>query len=330
MNVGILGFAHSHAAGYATRLNALPNAHLVAAYDADPDRLANAVRDFGGTPYSDPGDLLARDDLDAVLVFAETSRHAELVIAAAHAGKHVLCEKPLATTLSDANRMVEACQQAGVRLGTIFPMRFNASIASLRTAIAAGAVGTPLAVNSTNNGQMPPGWFRDPSLAGGGAVMDHVVHCADLLRWVFATEITEVYAEVDTAFTPGLPVDDVGVLMLRLANGMTASIDASWNRSKSWPTWGGLTFEVVGSDGVLAANAFAEQLRLASDAAARYSYVSWGEDPDLKLLNSFIAAIEQGAEIPVSGVDGVRALEAALAAYESSRTARPVSTSSLA
>jgi len=118
--------------------------------------------------------------------------------------------------------------------------------------------------------------------------------------------------------------------MLRLANGVTASIDASWNRAKSWPTWGGLTFEVVGSDGVLAANAFAEQLRLASDATARYSYVPWGEDPDLKLLNSFIAAIEQGTELPVSGVDGVRALEAALAAYESSRTARPVSVSSLA
>ncbi len=324
MNIGILGFAHGHAAGYAARINALSNAQLVAVHDADPDRLAKASHDFGGEPYEDPALFLARNDLDAVLVFAETSRHADLVIAAAQAGKHVLCEKPIASTVEDARRMVDACERAGVQMGTIFPMRFNSGIATLREAVISGRAGTPLAVNSTNNGQMPPGWFRDPLLAGGGAVMDHVVHCADLLRWVFTTEIVEVYAEVDTAFTPDLPVDDVGVLMLRLANGVTASIDASWNRPQSWPTWGGLTFEVVGSDGVVAANAFAEQLRMASDSAARYRYIPWGEDPDLKLLSNFITAIETGTPVSVSGSDGIRALEVALAAYESSRTGRPV------
>ncbi len=155
--------------------------------------------------------------------------------------------------------------------------------------------------------------------------MDHVVHVADLLRWVFATEIVKVYAEIDTRFTVGLQVDDAGILMIRLANGMTASLDASWSRPKNWPTWGGLTIDVVGDRGVLGVDMFAENLQLIEDRSSHYAFLPWGEDADLELLRSFVDAIQRDVEVPVTGEDGVKALEVALCAYESARRHESVS-----
>lgn len=324
MRFGILGFAHGHAHGYAHRLNTLPDAELAAIYDHDAERLPNAVSQYGGTAYTDHADLLKREDVEAVIVMAETSRHRELVIAAAETGKHVLSEKPIATTRADGAAMVAACRERGVTFGTIFPMRFHPATFGLRQAIREGGIGTPLAVNATNHGTMPPGWFQDPVLAGGGAVMDHVVHVADLLRWIFDAEISEVYAEIDTRLTPGIPVDDVGILMVRLSNGITASLDSSWSRAKTWPTWGGVTLDVIGTDGVLAVDAFAERLRLVEDRGPSHVFVPWGEDPDLALLQAFIAAAREGRDPPVTGEDGLRALEVARCAYESARRQAPV------
>jgi predicted dehydrogenase len=325
MKLGFLGFAHGHAAGYAARINHQPDLQLGAIFDRDPGRLASAISQYGGAPCSDPAELLAEPDIDTVIVMAETGLHADLVVAAAEVGKHVLCEKPIATNRVDAQRMVEACARHGVKFGTIFPMRFNTALISAKSSIQSGAIGTPAAVSGTNNGQMPLGWFQDPMLAGGGAVMDHVVHLVDLYRWMFQTEIVEVFAEIDTRFTPNLPVDDVGLLMLRFANGMTASIDCSWNRPPTWPTWGGLTVEVVGTDGVISVDAFSEQMRMASSETGRLTYVPWGDDPDLHLLRAFVNAVREDDPPPISGLDGLRALDVALCAYESAQRSAPVS-----
>jgi predicted dehydrogenase len=141
---------------------------------------------------------------------------------------------------------------------------------------------------------------------------------------MFDAEIVEVYAEIDTRLTPGIPVDDVGILMVRLSNGLTASLDSSWSRAKTWPTWGGVTLDVVGTGGVLAVDAFAERLRLVEDQTPRHVFLPWGEDPDQALLLSFIAAARDRRPAQVTGVDGLRALEVARCAYESARLNMPV------
>src|SRR5438094_400261 len=105
-------------------------------------------------------------------------------------------------------------------------------------AIADGAIGEVLAVKGTNHGSLPPGWLTDPALAGGGAVMDHTVHVADLLRWILEREFVSVYAEIDTLLHPGLPVDDCGTLLLEMEGGVFASLDPSWSRPRTFPTWG--------------------------------------------------------------------------------------------
>lgn len=324
LKLGILSFAHLHADGYARCLQSMPDVELAAIADADEARGRGAVARYGGDYYRDYHDLLARDDIAAVIVTTPNVDHHALTLAAAAAGKHVLCEKPLATTRPDALAMIAACREAGVKLQTAFPMRFSPPAIALRQLVRDGAVGTPLAIMATNPGRMPGGWFGDPTLAGGGAVMDHTVHVVDLLRWIFEREITSVYAEIDTRIHPGLPVDDVGLLLLGLDGGLFSSLDASWARAKTWPIWGGLTMEVIGDRGVVAMNAFNQNLQWFDDRRGRYQLLPWSEGGDPGMIRGFVDAIRDDTPPPVTGEDGLHALEVALCAYESARRRAPV------
>ncbi|MFL5759408.1 MAG: Gfo/Idh/MocA family protein [Thermomicrobiales bacterium] len=324
MKVGIISFAHGHANKNARCLAQVPDVELTAIADCDEARLRAAVEQFGGDAYVDYRDLLARDEIEAVLITSPNAEHREHVIAAAHAQKHILCEKPIATTRADGRAMIAACREQGVKFQIAFPVRFSAPAAILRQKVREGAVGTPLAVKATNPGRYPGGWFGDPALAGGGAVMDHTVHVADLLRWIFEAEITQVYAEIDTRVHPDLPVDDVATLMLVLSNGIFASLDPSWSRPKSWPTWGGLTMEVVGDRGVLAMDAFSQHLELIEDGGPSYVFVPWTQGGDLPMIRSFIDAVRNDTDPLVTGEDGLRATEVALCAYESAKRREPV------
>jgi len=322
--VGILSFAHVHAPGYARCLREMPDIALVAVADENAARGRAAVAEFGGEWYADYRALLARDDIEAVIVTAPNAYHREIVVAAAEAGKHVLCEKPLATTRHDALAMIAACREHQVTLMTAFPMRFSPPAIALRAAVQAGEVGEPLAVMATHHGTMPPGWFSDPAQSGGGAVMDHTVHVADLLRWIFGREITRVYAEVDTRIHPGIAADDVAILLMEMDNGVFASLDPSWSRPATWPIWGGLTIDVIGTGGVVAMNAFNQNFQRFDDRTGRYRLVPWADGGDPAMLRAFFDAIANDTAPPVTGEDGLHAMEVALCAYESAKRREPV------
>jgi predicted dehydrogenase len=324
MKVGIISFAHGHANGNARCLAQMPGVELAAIADCNDERLREAVDQFGGDAYADYRDLLARDDIEAVLITSPNAEHWEHVIAAAEAKKHILCEKPIATTRADGLAMLTACREHGVKFQTAFPVRFSAPATTLCRMVREGAVGTPLAVKATNPGRYPGGWFGDPALAGGGAVMDHTVHVVDLLRWIFEAEITQVYAEIDTRLHPDLPVDDVATVMLSLSNGVFASLDPSWSRPKTWPTWGGLTMEVIGDRGVISMDAFGQHLQLVEDRGPSHIFVPWAEGGDLPMIRSFVDAIRNDTDPLVTAEDGLRAMEVALCAYESAKRREPV------
>jgi len=325
VRVGMISFAHEgHAASYAASLRQIPGVELVAVADDNEVRGRDYATRLGTTFHAEYRELLADPSIEAVVICSENARHRELTIAAAEAGKHILCEKPLATTRDDGLAMIAACEAHGVKLQIAFPMRFSPPAIALRDAVRAGTIGTPLMVMATNPGRMPPGWFGDPALAGGGATMDHTVHVADLLRWIFGQEITSVYAEVATRIHQEIQADDIGVLLLGLDGGLSASLDASWTRAQTWPIWGGLTMEVVGERGVLSMDAFAQNIQHFDDRAGRYALLPFTEGGDPQLVQSFIEAIREDSVPLVTGEDGLRALEVALCAYASARWHEPV------
>ncbi len=196
MRIGILSFAHLHAEAYIQNLRAIPGVDMIGIADEDMERGQHYANLFDSPLYADYQSLL-NDEPDGVIVCSENAKHRPLVELAADAGVHILCEKPLATTLSDAQAIIDACHKANVILMTAFPMRFSAPAMGLKEQLDAGALGQIYCLNTTNQGRMPINerqWFVDRELAGGGAIMDHTVHLADMLRYYFDSNITEVFA----------------------------------------------------------------------------------------------------------------------------------------
>jgi len=322
IRLGMISFAHMHAWSYAEQVRALPNATLVALADDNVDRARAAGDRFGvERVYATHRDMLAKEPLDAVIVCSENVRHAEHAIDAMTAGKHVLCEKPLATTPEDALRMVRAAEQHRVALMTAFPCRFHPAARRAAAVLSGRRIGRVLAVNGTNHGRNPGGWFITPELSGGGAIADHTVHVVDLLRWATGQEVVEVFAEA-TQFDPKLSVEDGALLSLRFDD-FVATLDASWSRPAANPVWGDVTLEIVGSEGLVSLDLFAQDFQVVRDRDSRVVFENWGDDMDGALVLEFLEAVERGREPAVTGLDGLRAVEVVDAAYRSLRSGSP-------
>jgi UDP-N-acetylglucosamine 3-dehydrogenase len=321
VRVGIVSFAHLHAASYASALNSLNGlADFVGVSDDDEARGREAAERYGVRFLSEK-ELLS--EVEAVVVCTENVGHRRAVEAAVGGRVHVLCEKPIATTVEDAGAMIRAAREAGVRLGTAFPVRYVPAIREAKREVMAGSVGRVVGISGTNHGQNPGGWFTDPELSGGGAVMDHTVHVADVLRWMFGTEVESVYAEVGGFYGSG--TDDAAILTLELANGVFATIDPSWSRGAGYPFWGDLTMTITGTRGVVDVDAFSPSLTVYKHDEPGTEQESLDEDMDRLMLGDFLRGIRDGEPRGASGVDGLRALEVALAAYRSGREKEPVS-----
>jgi UDP-N-acetylglucosamine 3-dehydrogenase len=319
VRVGIVSLAHVHAAPYADVLTSLDSADFVGVSDDDASRGREAARRFGVSFFEDTRGLF--EAVDAVLVCSENNNHAEDTISALESGVHVLCEKPLATTPGDAWAMIRASQQTGRQLRVAFPVRYLPAVRQAGEIVRSGGIGRILAVNGTNRGQIPSGWFLDRAASGGGAVMDHTVHVADALRWMLDTEAKSVYAEVGTFFGAG-EIDDGAILTLEfergtVANGAFATIDPSWSRGTSYPTWGDVTLRITGTAGVLDVDAFAPDLTTFDHEAGNVSWMHTGEDMNVLMVQDFLRGVAENSPAGASGVDGLRALEIVLAAYAS-------------
>ena len=326
MKIGIMSFAHLHAEAYIHNLRAIPGVEFIGIADEDLERGRHFADLYDAHLFPGYEAMLATKP-DGVLVCSENSKHRPLVEMAAQAGVHVLCEKPLATTLEDAQAIVDVCREAGVTLMTAFPMRFSAPLVEVKGQLAANALGQIYCFNTTNQGRMPiheRAWFVDKELAGGGAVMDHTVHLADILRWFLHSEVVEVYAQANHILhADKVDVETAGLLMLTFADGTFATIDCSWSKPLNYPTWGGLTLEIISERGLTVVDGFNQNLNLFTQEPAGNSWAYWGSDANQGMMAEFVNALREGRETAVTGEDGYKALEITLAAYKSIDTGKP-------
>jgi len=320
----ILSFAHLHAYSYATVIRNLPNTELVAIFDDNRERLYEVGRRFGVDKlYYDYEELLRKEELDAVIVTSENARHREMVTVATERGVHVLCEKPIATSLKDADEMIASAERAGVKLQIAFVMRYHPATVKVKEIVDAGEIGKILTITSTNHGKYPGGWFGIPELSGGGAIMDHTVHVADLMRWYTGSEVVEVHAYVGENIRSYLRCEDCALISLRFKDGTIASIDCSWSRPDEWPIWGDVFLQIIGTEGCIVVDAFRSAVHYAGGGTP-LTWASFGTNPDEEMIKHFVKVIEEDLEPRASGVDGRKALEIALAAYLSNERGRPI------
>jgi len=325
IRIGMLSFAHMHAYSYAGCLKQIAGLELVGVADDDPARGQAAAEQFDTRFFPSTATLLD-EKLDGVIICAENAKHRPLTELAAPRVPHILCEKPIAMTLSDAQAMIQVCADHSTKLQIAFPVRFSPPVQRLKALLDKDTLGRIYSVKATNHGSMPGGWFVDKALAGGGAVIDHTVHVVDLLRWFWNTEVTEVYAEIGYSLLhPDLGIDDAGLLSFELAMGAYGTLDTSWSRPKSYPTWGDVKLEVLGERGIARVDAFNQNLAVYSDRHGTGQWVNWGSNIDLGLIQDFVDMIVTGREPFIAGYDGLKALEVALAAYRSAERGEPVS-----
>ena len=152
------------------------------------------------------------------------------------------------------------------------------------------------------------------------------MHVADLLRWYFQSEVVEVYAELNHIFyqEPGIEVETGGLIMLSFANGAFATVDCSWSKPPHYPTWGGLTMELVGEGGLLTLDPFRQVMTVYGKDAPRPRWAYWGSDPNQAMINEFVAAVREKRAPAITGYDGYKAVEIVEAAYRSAASRQPV------
>ena len=325
---GLIGASTIARSFMVAAINAQPNGRVVAVTSSDLERGRQFAAEHGIPRAHDTVEtLLADPDVDAVYISTTNELHQPQTLAAAAAGKHVLCEKPLALTLDGAREMVDACREAGVMMGTNHHLRNAATHRMLRELIANGAVGRPLAVRVFHAVFLPDflqGWRINRADAGGGVILDITVHDVDTIRFVLNDEPVEVTAMTASQGMAADGLADAVMGVIRFRNGVLAQFHDAFTIKHT------LTgFEVHGTEGSLLGRDVMTQMpkgeiTLRRGASEERVEVSGHEDLYTRSVRNFTDAMLGRGEPSASGEDGIRSLAVALAAAESAQTGRMV------
>lgn len=208
-------------------------AELTAVMDVDAERAKLVAEKFGVPYYCTTEEELLAQDIDAVYIATPQNVHCRQTLQAAEAGKHILCEKPIAISLEEVDRMEAACKKAGVKFMLGFCMRNNAYNLKARELVQSGALGSIVMGRAQLTCWYPPipgAWRQDISISHGGALLDMGTHCLDLLEWIMGAKIVEVTGFQDL-MTHAYPtkIEDASTIVVRLDNGAHGIIDNYFN-----------------------------------------------------------------------------------------------------
>jgi predicted dehydrogenase len=331
MKIGIAGtgfMGSTHAAGWVETL-----ATLAGFVSQTPAHAQTLAAQYGVQVYPDFATMLA--EVDVVDICTPTHLHHEMVLAAAAAGKHIICEKPLARTIEQGQEMIAACEQAGVKLLVAHVVRFFPEYAQAKATVERGDIGQPAVMRLTRGTFRPKkaldNWFVDFEKSGG-MMMDLMIHDFDYARWV-AGEVESVFAKNISSRHPQAPID-YGLAILTHRNGTLTHVEGSWAYP---PPLFRTRLEIAGADGWLefdSGKTAAIGLHLQQtptetpDVPLPSSPLS--ESPYTSQLKDFYAALVNDTPIPVTAADGLAAVQIALAAIESAQTGKAVRLESLA
>jgi myo-inositol 2-dehydrogenase/D-chiro-inositol 1-dehydrogenase len=328
VNIGIIGagrIGRVHAETVAFRL---PEATLAAITDVDRSAAeelaartgAHRVMDSAANVFADPA-------IDAVLICSSTDTHADFVVKAAQAGKHIFCEKPVHQELAEIDRALAAVKKAGVKLQVGFNRRFDANFARVRQAISGGEIGTPRLLHIISRDPAPPpiSYIR----RSGGMFLDMTIHDFDMARFLIGAEVEEIFTAAGVHVDPeiGAAGDvDTAVIVLRFRNGVIGTIDNSRQAAYGYDQ----RVEVLGSRGAIqTGNCYPNEAVISTGESVRRDlplnfFMDRYTESFVSELRAFVAAVAEDRPTPVDGEDGRAPVLMALAARKSYDERRPV------
>jgi myo-inositol 2-dehydrogenase/D-chiro-inositol 1-dehydrogenase len=321
LKIGMIGtgrIARVHANAYKT----VQGGKLVACADVYYDTAKSFANDYGLDSYTDYNELLARKDINGVIIATPNGLHAEQMIAAAKAGKHVFCQKPIALTLEDAGKMIAVAEETGIIFQIGFMLRFTPPMPQVYETIKSGKIGDIVAIRAAIFGWEPANeWFYMKD-QGGGVILDTLIHFADLVRWL-GGDVERVYSEGGAYILEGAKKHkspDNAAVMMKHTNGGVSSLFVSWTTG-----YGNFFFEVYGTKGTISVNLLEKQTSTLfikpnnKESASGWSYPdlvwSYGYSGEQQYFINQILGKEKRGQ--ATGKDGIASLELVLKAQAS-------------
>jgi UDP-N-acetylglucosamine 3-dehydrogenase len=335
LRVGLIGCGNIGARAHAPVYTHLPETELVAVCDLLAGRAEMVASETGATPYTDYRRLLERGDVQMVDLCVPTVEHAPLAIEALQAGKHVLCEKPIAHSLAEADALIAAARQSGLKVMIGHVRRFDPRYVGMKEAIDQGDVGQPVYIRRAERQWLPlppDAWLWKPEL-GGGVILDIGVHIADLLRWYYGRSSDLVYAVGCRVRPAALEAHsyDHALITFHFPGGAVGLAEASWAYPAEFGAGLYASLDVVGTEGKLQYSDQDSNPMLAFDAETgaefpRYfRFMSTTEHAFAAEIGHFVHCILDDCP-PLVGLEDARAaLEMCLAAQRSAESGQPVS-----
>ncbi len=321
LKVGLIGCG-GMGTNLARHCHSLPNSKITAVHDMKTEALERAAAEFDAQAYTSFRKLIG-SDLDAMIVATPNDSHAPIAIAAANAGKHVFCEKPMALRVSDCRAMIEAAEKAGVKLMVGHVLRLIPVFWNTKHIIDSGILGKPFAITVTRLGgldTLATGW-RATIKHSGGYLYEINVHELDYMRFVMGEPET-VFASMGHFTASPVEFEDVAFVQIRYANGSIGTLHCGGSSSiKKYEMM------IQCTEGTITNGGFAGPIRYArfgeEPTVIQASEIT-KEDPYREEIRCWVDAITNNASLPFDGYDGMAAVQTAAAAYRSARLNRVV------
>jgi predicted dehydrogenase len=331
MKVGLIG-AGLQGKRRVRALEQFQGAELAMVADTNLDAAQSLARKMHCQATTKWEEVIARQDVEVLIICIPTYLHAPVSIAAAKRGMHILCEKPLARTIEEAEEMLSTCQSNKVTLKCGFNLRHHPGIQQAKEWLDEGRIGEPINLRLRYGIGGRPGydreWRADPQMSGGGQLMDQGVHGLDLARY-FLGDFAEVFGFLQTGFWDVAPLEDNAFALLRTNKRQLASLHVSWTQWKNL-----FSLEIFGHYGYILVEGLGGSYGVERIAFGRRDFSKpfgeevieyRGEDTSwYKEWEEFTDAIKVGREPLGNGYDGLQALKLAFAIYESARTRQVV------
>jgi len=312
IGLGAIGQKHCEA------LARVEQAELTSISDVNESVLAKTASTFNARAYKDYHEMIADESLEAVVVATPDEIHKAPCIDAAKAGKHILVEKPIATTIQDAQEIITTAEYEKVKLMVGFSLRFDLHYMTVKKSVSDGQLGELISVFSRRLNIIT----QADRINGRCGVLHFLgIHDFDALRWIVNSKPVSIYAEESTAVSKKYPQDNETFSIIRFANGVRACAHIGWNLPLQHPGGRDFKFDVIGTKGALYLDQMRQGIEIYSENFSKFPSVNSG------LFNedrTFVECILKDTPTPSTGADGLAALKMVLGAVESIETGLPV------
>ena len=289
----------------------MEEANLMGVSDVSERALKKIEKKYDAKGYTDYCELLANSEIEVVSVCVPTTFHHDVVMEAIRHKKHVLVEKPIAFTLTEAEEMIAAAKEAGVILATGHVERFNPAVQKAKELIDDGVIGDIVSAFAKRVGPLPP------RIKDVGVSIDLAIHDLDIMNYLFEEEITQVYGTMNSSFDDS-EFEDHAEIMVSFDNESTGIIEVNW-----LTPYKRRELELTGTAGIISVDYIQQSIEVFGKFAQDIEIVH--EEPLKGELKSFLNSVVEEKEPVITGEDGLKALKMVIAANKSSKEHRPIS-----